>query len=112
VLGRLLAQLAAHPWRALRARRAQRLLSAALAAPGDERTLPMLERVVTLAPEDAAAWSALGDVRLKGGDPEKAAVCYHAALRLTGDPAVELRLGRALRQGGSLHEAIGAFRRA
>ena len=109
MLGRFLVQLIAHPWRALRA---QRLLSAALAAPGDERARQVLERAVTLAPEDTAAWTALGDARLKEGDWEKAAVCYRAALQVGAEPALELRLGRALRQGGNLYEAIGAFRRA
>lgn len=72
----------------------------------------MLEQAVNLAPEDAAAWTALGDARLNERDFDKAAICYRAALRLTADPAVEIRLGRALRDGGNRDEAIGAFRRA
>lgn len=109
MLGRLLVQLVAYPWRALRA---QRLLTAARGAQDDERTRRLLEQAVALAPEDAAAWTALGDARLKEGDWEKAAVCYRAALQVSADPVLELRLGGALRYGGSLYEAIGAFRRA
>lgn len=88
-------------------------MSAALAVPGGgARTLRLLERAVTLAPQEAAAWTALGDAHLKEGEPHKAAVCYRAALHLAADPRTDIRLGRALRASGNLDEAIGAFRRA
>jgi tetratricopeptide (TPR) repeat protein len=83
-----------------------RLFEQALAASRDGRfaeALPLWERVLELAPRDAAAWSNRGNVRLALGDAEGAIADQERAMQL--DPAnPDPHLNR-----GTAEEALGRW---
>ncbi|MGC5196903.1 tetratricopeptide repeat protein [Aphanothece microscopica] len=87
----------------------QRLFEQALATSREGRfaeALPLWDRVVALAPEDAAAWSNRGNVRLALGDPEGAIADQTRAATL--DPASpDPHLNR-----GTAEEALGRWEAA
>ena len=116
MLLRLLGELVSVPWRSYRASQARGLARAGLErhrAGDDEGARRRLEKALRLGGNAPQWWLALGDVRRRLGDLDKAALCYRAAL--DADPALAeayVKLGGVHRASGSLDEAIGVLRRA
>ena len=90
-------------------RRLQRSFEEALAASREGRfgdALPLWNQVLELAPEDAAAWSNRGNVRLALGDPEGAIADQGRAMDLApANPDPHLNRGTA-------EEALGLWEQA
>jgi tetratricopeptide (TPR) repeat protein len=115
MLVRLLAYLLARPWRRLQARRAASWFRAGerhVRTGDDKLARSAFERALALAPDETGWWAALGDVRYRQGDFAKAIICYRNVVAGEPSPGAYLRLGRAQRGVGDLHEAIGSFRTA
>lgn len=75
-----------------------------------ERQRKTLEEAVRQRPEDAAAWTAYGELLLRMDKPRQAAAAFEEVLKLNpGDPAGRLGLGLAKFLEGRLPEALAEF---
>lgn len=72
------------------------------------------ERATRAEPRSSAAWAALGDARLRAGEPPAAAISdYRRALALApGTTVARLNLARALETSGAANEALAEAREA
>ncbi|MDR2503055.1 MAG: tetratricopeptide repeat protein [Deltaproteobacteria bacterium] len=85
----------------------------AAAAPAEDAELARLERAVRAAPQDAAAWAALGNLYFDRHQPAEAVRAYESSLAIKpNDPDVLTDLGTMYRHLDEFDKALSLFRRA